>query len=94
MRERGMKWWVCAGISALLLLAGCAQSTLLFGSGVTVGLKVGTDAKQQPQITVGYDQVDAAVVPLAMGWHREQHRVGSFCMRASILRSQDSANGR
>lgn len=62
-----------------VLLSGCAQSTLLFASGTTVGVKIGTTAQQVPVIQVGYDQLDAVILPLAMDRKRHTGTQNSIC---------------
>ena len=55
------------GLGAIvLLLGGCTteNAPLLFGQAHSVGIAVGTNpANQTPEITVGYKDVDLAVIP-------------------------------
>lgn len=69
-----------AALSALLALSACTQmtkhsNTLVFGTDTTIGLKVGQDANQIPNLEIGYNRQEAAFVPLlantAVGDSRE-----------------------
>ncbi|QLC25917.1 hypothetical protein HFP57_13380 [Parasphingopyxis algicola] len=58
-----------AALALLPLVAGCVQATrhsntMIFGTNTTVGLKVGTNATQMPEIMLAYDRQEAVILPL------------------------------
>nr|WP_137678074.1 hypothetical protein [Parerythrobacter lutipelagi] len=58
-----------AALVALPLLGGCVQATrhsntMVFGTSTTVGLKVGQDVNQVPQVLIAYDRQEAVIMPL------------------------------
>jgi hypothetical protein len=55
-------------------LAGCANDPLIFASGTTYGLKISASPKQDEPVkfVIGYDQVDATLIPTTMDKSRER----------------------
>jgi hypothetical protein len=58
-----------AALSLLALASGCVQmtrhsNTMVFGTNTTVGLKVGQDPNQVPEVVIGYDRQEAVIMPL------------------------------
>ena len=65
------KYPAIACIAAIPLLGGCLpleQAPLVYTSKVTMGvnLSAGTPESPAPNVVIGYDQVDAAIVPVAV----------------------------
>jgi hypothetical protein len=55
--------------AALPLLGGCVQATrhsntMVFGTTTTVGVKVGRDVNQMPNLFIAYDRQEAVIMPL------------------------------
>jgi len=55
--------------AALPLLGGCVQATrhsntMVFGTNTTVGVKVGRDVNQMPNVLIAYDRQEAVIMPL------------------------------
>ena len=53
----------------LPLLGGCVQATrhsntMVFGTNTTVGVKVGRDVHQMPNVLIAYDRQEAVIMPL------------------------------
>ena len=60
---------VAGVVLAVVSVAGCSQmtkhsNTMLFGTNTKVGLDVGLDATQVPNITVGFRRQEAVIMPL------------------------------
>ncbi|MEH6660608.1 MAG: hypothetical protein V7679_03080 [Parasphingorhabdus sp.] len=56
-------------LGALVVASGCVQSTrhsntMIFGTNTTVGLKVGQNVNQVPEIMLAYDRQEAVIMPL------------------------------
>lgn len=67
MRRRSYRY--LAALSLLPLAAGCVQATrhsntMVFGTNTSVGVKVGTNTGETPQILIGYDRQEAVIMPL------------------------------
>lgn len=66
LRQRYVGLLACA---ALPLLGGCVQATrhsntMVFGTNTTVGVKVGRDVNQMPNVLIAYDRQEAVIMPL------------------------------
>lgn len=66
LRQRYVGLLACA---ALPLLGGCVQATrhsntMVFGTNTTVGVKVGRDVHQMPNVLIAYDRQEAVIMPL------------------------------
>jgi hypothetical protein len=66
LRQRYVGLLACA---ALPLLGGCVQATrhsntMVFGTTTTVGVKVGRDVNQMPNVLIAYDRQEAVIMPL------------------------------
>lgn len=55
-------------LALIPLMAGCQSTrhsnTMVFGTNTTVGLKVGTNVNQVPEIMLAYDRQEAVIMPL------------------------------
>ncbi len=56
-------------VALLPALAGCVQATrhsntMVFGTNTTVGVKVGQDVNQMPQVLIAYDRQEVVIMPL------------------------------
>jgi len=59
-----MRWFIVAAGAMLLGACTTHNAPLLFGQAHSVGIAVGTNAANQtPEITVGYKDVDLAIIP-------------------------------
>lgn len=66
LRQRYVGLLACA---VLPLLGGCMQATrhsntMVFGTNTTVGVKVGRDVNQMPNVMIAYDRQEAVIMPL------------------------------
>lgn len=66
LRQRYVGLLACA---LLPLLGGCVQATrhsntMVFGTTTTVGVKVGRDVNQMPNVLIAYDRQEAVIMPL------------------------------
>jgi hypothetical protein len=66
LRQRYVGLLACA---ALPLVGGCVQATrhsntMVFGTTTTVGVKVGRDVNQMPNVLIAYDRQEAVIMPL------------------------------
>lgn len=66
LRQRYVGLLACA---MLPLLGGCVQATrhsntMVFGTNTTVGVKVGRDVNQMPNVLIAYDRQEAVIMPL------------------------------
>lgn len=66
LRQRYVGLLACA---LLPLLGGCVQATrhsntMVFGTNTTVGVKVGRDVHQMPNVLIAYDRQEAVIMPL------------------------------
>ncbi len=56
-------------LGLIALTAGCVQATrhsntMVFGTSTNVGLKVGQNVNQVPELLIGYDRQEAVIMPL------------------------------
>lgn len=65
----GQRYVGLLACAALPLLGGCVQATrhsntMVFGTNTTVGVKVGRDVHQMPNVLIAYDRQEAVIMPL------------------------------
>lgn len=96
MRRRSYRY--LAALSLLPLAAGCVQATrhsntMVFGTNTSVGVKVGTNTGETPQILIGYDRQEAVIMPLLAntGEHSANGNLLSPCDPAEDYDGDDDA---
>jgi|GEM_PF-2918335 len=74
-------------LGLIALTAGCVQATrhsnvMVFGTSTNVGVKVGQNVNQVPEILIGYDRQEAVIMPL---WaNTEDEKDGNLLSPCSI----------
>lgn len=76
-------------VAAAAILTGCAhKDALVFASNKQLGVKVGVDSKQIPEVSVGYNSQDFALVPLYKAGITDGVS-GNHAVVAGVLREAD-----
>lgn len=58
--------WIPLFASVAWLLSGCQSNEIYFATSTQAGIQVGVDAKEIPQITIGYNRQEGVMLPLKM----------------------------
>ena len=99
LRQGYLGLLACAALPLLgPLLGGCAQATrhsntMVFGTNTTVGVKVGRDVNQMPNVLIAYDRQEAVIMPLLAntGEKRGSENMLSPCPSVTVPDSAKAA---